>query len=125
MKCGGLTAFVRLIPVLIDENITKEDCYKIVNAAGLLLPEIYNLGYPNANCIGCVKATSPTYWNHVRVQHPEVFDDRAAQSRDIGARLVRVQNKRIFLDELDPSAKGRSMKTMNIDCGIFCEEKEF
>jgi hypothetical protein len=74
-----------LIPVLIDENITKEDCYKIVNAAGLLLPEIYNLGYPNANCIGCVKATSPTYWNHVRVQHPEVFDDRAAQSRDIGA----------------------------------------
>lgn len=30
----------------------------------------------------------------------------------------------IFLDELDPKAKGRPMKNMNFDCGIFCEERE-
>jgi hypothetical protein len=34
-----------------------------------------------------------------------------------------VDNRRVFLDELDPAAKGRSMKSMDIDCGIFCEEK--
>lgn len=93
-------------------------------AAGVVPPRIYLMGYPNANCPGCVKATSPTYWNHVRKMHPDVFARRAEQSRRIGAKLVRVKGKRIFLDELDQEAKGRSMKSMNIDCGIFCEEKQ-
>lgn len=111
-----------LIPVLIDAKISKADCYRIVREAGLTLPRIYSLGYPNANCIGCVKATSPTYWNHVRQQHPEIFAQRAEQSRRLGVRLVRVKNERIFLDELDPTAKGRPMKNMDFECGIFCEE---
>lgn len=92
----------KLLPVLVDERITKAD--------------------PNANCIGCVKATSPTYWNHVRRMHPAVFEDRAKQSREMGVRLVRVNNKRIFLDELDPAHEGAPMKTMQVECGIFCEE---
>lgn len=108
-----------VLPVLIDEKITKDDCYRIIEDAGILLPITYRLGYPNANCIGCVKATSPTYWNHVRKVHPEVFQQRAEQSRQIGARLVRYKNKRIFLDELPPDAKGRKMKSY--ECGIFCD----
>ena len=111
-----------MIPVLIDENLSKNDCFNILLNAGIKLPEVYNLGYPNANCIGCVKATSPTYWNHVRSMNPEVFEERAKQSREIGARLVRVKNKRIFLDELKPTDTGAPMKSMNIECGIFCEE---
>jgi len=111
-----------LLPILIDDKITKEMCYEIISAAGLKLPEIYSLGYPNANCIGCVKATSPTYWNHVRKMHPQHFAERAEQSRRIGAKLVRVKGKRIFLDELSPDAKGRPMKNMDFECGIFCEE---
>jgi hypothetical protein len=87
------------------------------------LPEIYKLGYPNANCIGCVKATSPTYWNHVRKMHQDVFKQRATQSREIGAKLVRYKGKRIFLDELDPRARGKSMKNMDFECGLFCEER--
>jgi len=118
-----LTERSNVLPVLIDAGITKAECYRILLAAGLKLPRVYDMGYPNANCIGCVKATSPTYWNHVRQQHPDVFQDRAEQSRRLGARLVRVDNRRLFLDELDPTAKGRSMKSMDIDCGIFCEEK--
>jgi hypothetical protein len=110
-----------VLPVLIDAKITKQMCYEIISEAGIALPRIYSLGYPNANCIGCVKATSPTYWNHVRQQHPEVFDERAKQSREIGAKLVRVNNNRIFLDELDPEAKGRPMKNMDFECGIFCK----
>lgn len=118
-----LTERSNVLPVLIDQGVTKNDCYAILQDAGLTLPRVYRMGYPNANCIGCVKATSPTYWNHVRQQHPDVFQDRAEQSRRLGARLVRVDNRRVFLDELDPAAKGRSMKSMDIDCGIFCEEK--
>ena len=83
---------------------------------------MYRLGYPNANCIGCVKATSPTYWNLVRRTFPDVFTDRAAQSRRLGARLARLDGQRIFLDELPPDAQGRPLKQMP-ECGLFCEEE--
>jgi hypothetical protein len=112
-----------LLPILIDANITKADCYKILSDAGLRLPRAYILGYPNANCIGCVKATSPTYWNHVRQKNPEVFKERAEQSKRLGARLVRVKNKRIFLSDLCPDAKGKPLKNLDFECGIFCEER--
>lgn len=119
-----LTERSNVLPVLIEANLSKADCFDIIREAGIEVPNIYKLGYPNANCIGCVKATSPTYWNHVRKVHPEVFKDRAAQSRDIGARLVQYKKKRLFLDELPLDARGRDMKSMTIECGIFCEEKE-
>lgn len=117
-----ITERPNVIPVLIDEGLSKADCFKILQDAGLKLPRIYTeFGYPNANCVGCVKATSPTYWNHVRNKHPFEFAERAKQSRRIGARLVKYQGKRIFLDELPADAKGRPMKNMNFECGIFCE----
>lgn len=119
----ALTERDNVLPVLIDEGMTKADCYKFLIEHGLELPRVYKQGYPNANCIGCVKATSPTYWNHVRKIHPEVFEQRAKQSREIGSKLVRVKNERIFLDELSPTAKGRPMKGMDFECGIFCEER--
>jgi len=108
-----------LIPILIDENITKEDCFRILNEAKIKLPEIYSLGYPNANCIGCVKSSSPTYWNLVRKTFPEIYEERAEQSRRIGAKLVMLKGKRIFLDELKPTDKGGKIKSW--DCGIFCD----
>ena len=114
-----------VLPVLIEEKLTKADCFALIKEAGIELPEVYKKGYPNANCIGCVKATSPTYWNHVRLMHPLVFADRAAQSRIIKCRLVRVKGKRIFLDELKVTDKGRPIKNMNFECGIFCEETKW
>ena len=112
-----------VIPILIDERITKANCYEILQSAGITLPRIYSLGYPNANCIGCVKATSATYWSHVKSVHPDVFASRAEQSRRIGARLVRHRGKRMFLDELPDGAIGKPMKSMDIECGLFCEER--
>jgi len=108
-----------VLPVLIDAGITKAKCFDIISAAGIRRPRIYDIGYPNANCIGCVKATSPTYWNLVREKHPDIFAERAKLSREIGCRLTRVKNKRIFLDELLPTDIGRKMKSW--DCGVFCE----
>jgi len=113
-----------VLPVLIDAGITKQSCMDIVSAAGLSLPAVYRRGYPNANCIGCVKATSPTYWNHVRKNDPDVFAQRAEQSRRLGVRLARYKGNRVFLDELPADAQGNAMKTMNIECGIFCEENK-
>jgi hypothetical protein len=119
-----LTERSNVIPVLIDAGLNKDDCAKILTEAGIDLPEAYKLGYPNANCRGCVKATSPTYWNLVRQVDPEVFERRATQSRELGCRLTRYQGKRIFLDELPANAKGRPVKSLVMpECGIFCEER--
>lgn len=107
-----------VIPILIEEGISKDDCYKIIEDAGILLPLSYRQGFPNANCEGCVKASSATYWNHTRRINPEVFEARAEQSRRIGAKLVRWKGERMFLDELPKDAVGRKMKSW--DCGIFC-----
>lgn len=111
-----------VLPVLIDAGLTKQDCINVLLGEGLTLPRIYGLGYPNANCIGCVKVTSPKYWNLVRCMHPGVFAQRAAQSRAIGCKLVEVAKRRIYLDELDPDERrGRPVKSLSVDCGIFCE----
>ena len=116
-----------ILPVLIDLGITKEKCFEIIEEAGIKLPEIYEHGFPNANCIGCVKASGVSYWNLVRKEFPLVFNERAEQSRKIGAKLVRYKGKRIFLDELPLNSKGNKikgyLKKMAVDCGIFCEEK--
>lgn len=116
-----MTERANVIPVLIDARMTKADCGDLVRSAGIDLPAMYDLGYPNANCIGCVKATSPTYWNHVRRTFPEIFAARAAQSRRLGVRLVRVDGERIYLDELHPAATGSPLWTMP-PCSLFCEE---
>lgn len=118
-----LTERSNVMPVLIQMGLTKQDCLDYVASYGLRLPIMYELGFPNANCIGCVKATSPTYWNHVRLHFPAVFADRAIQSRDLGARLVRYNGERIYLDELPVDAVGRPLKSLIMpECGIFCEE---
>jgi len=108
-----------LLPILIDEKLNKNDCFEILIKANIKLPEIYKLGFPNANCIGCVKATSPTYWNLVREKFPEVYKERCIQSREIGTRLVRRKGERIFLDELLTTDKGGKIKSF--ECGIFCD----
>lgn len=108
-----------VLPVLINENITKKECFRLLALAGIRRPAIYEKGFPNANCIGCVKSSSPTYWNLVRRTYPEVFQQRAELSREIGCKLVEVKGKRIFLDELDPNQKGGKIKSW--DCSIFCD----
>lgn len=119
-----LTERDNLLTPLVDLKLTKQDCFREIHAAGIALPAIYLRGYPNANCIGCVKSASPTYWNHVRAKDPEAFEQRARQSRKIGAKLVVIKGKRIFLDELPVDAMGGPLKGMSFECGIFCEEHD-
>lgn len=112
-----------VLPVLIDDRMTRQACADLLVGEGLRLPEAYALGLPNANCLGCVKASSPTYWNHIRKIAPDVFESRARQSERIGARLVRVKGERILLSELHPDARGRPLNVLKMpQCGIHCEE---
>lgn len=113
-----------VLPVLIDAGLTKQACYDELVKDGIRPPIMYELGFPNANCKGCVKATSPTYWNHTRLRFPDVFEARVVTSRELGVRLVEVGKERIFLDELDPNeTRGAPLKSMAIECGVMCGEE--
>jgi hypothetical protein len=103
---------------LIVKRISKGRCLQIIKDAGIELPAMYRLGFANNNCPGCVKATSPWYWDRVRKYFPDVFATRAAISREIGCRLIEYQGERIFLDEL-PSGPFRKRKE-RLSCGPEC-----
>lgn len=103
---------------LYSAKLKKEDCFRILKEANIPLPVMYRLGFNNNNCIGCVKAESPYYWNKIRVLFPEVFERRARQERELGYALVRFRGKAIFLDELDPSLIGN--KKEKISCDFLC-----
>lgn len=121
-----LTERDNILPILIDAKLSKQDCLDYLVAAGIKLPDSYAKGFPNANCTkrGCVKATSPTYWNHMRTVEPAGWAATNEQSRRLNVRLVRYKGTRIFLDELPVEAKGRPLASLKTpDCGVFCEEK--
>jgi hypothetical protein len=87
---------------LIEQGITKAACMALVERWGVALPRSYAMGFPNANCLGtgCVKATSPDYWSLYRFRFPDRFTRTAAYAREIGCRLTRINNVRIFIDEI-------------------------
>lgn len=85
---------------LIDAGLTKAAVLAMVERAGIKLPVMYGLGFQNNNCIPCVKATSPDYWSLVRKEFPEQFGRMAKLSRDLGVRLARIKDERVFIDEI-------------------------
>jgi len=85
---------------LIDRVLTKAACLALIQTAGIEPPRVYAMGFHNANCIPCVKATSPDYWALVRREFPEQFDRAAKLSREIGCRLARINDVRVFIDEI-------------------------
>lgn len=100
---------------LIDLGMTKEDCHGLASKLGLKRPVMYDLSYPNNNCVGCSKG-GKGYWNKIRVDFPEVFAERAKVEREIGHSCI----KGCFLDELKPD-EGRNQVEILEDCGIACE----
>lgn len=107
--------------LLIEHLATKQDCLDALVAAKIALPTMYQLGFDNNNCPGCVKASSPWYWDMVRTNFPEVFKRRCEQSRKLGVRLVEIKHhQRIFLDELPPGPFKKRGKKENLSCGPEC-----
>ena len=100
---------------LIDREFTKDDAHGICRQLGIRRPVMYDMGYNNNNCIGCVKGGAG-YWNKIRVDFPEVFQTRAKMERDIGHSIL----KDCFLDEL-PLGKGRMSEEVMDECSILCQ----
>jgi hypothetical protein len=105
---------------LIDRGLTHSDCLAMIERAGIELPTMYKLGYKHNNCIGCCKSTGQGYWNKIRADFPEQFERMAEVSRRLGARMIRINDERRFLDEIEPGA-GNYQDEPEIQCGIFCE----
>lgn len=104
---------------LIDAGLTKSDCKAILEKAGIKQHAMYELGYANANCIGCVKG-GMGYWNRIRVDFPDVFARMAKLERSIGASVLKKNGRKLYLDELDPKA-GRFAEDQPSDCGPLCQ----
>ncbi len=100
---------------LIKKHISKMEAHTILSASGIKRPAMYELGYYNNNCIGCVKGKFG-YWNKIRIDFPDVFKARAEMERLVGATCI----NGVFLDELEPD-RGRKQKPICDDCGILCE----
>lgn len=109
--------FEHIFP-LIENKISKENVHGIVASWGIKRPVMYDLGYPNNNCVGCVKG-GKGYWNKIRVDFPQVFKERAELERVVGASCI----KGCYLDELEHN-KGHKQKVVLPDCGHFCETVE-
>lgn len=99
---------------LIDKGLSKNECHALLHDLGIERPVMYDLGYPNNNCIGCVKG-GMGYWNKIRKDFPDVFAKRAKLERDLGSSCI----NGIFLDELDPN-RGRMEQEIFPECGIMC-----
>ena len=89
-----------MVSPLIERGINKAGCLAIVESYQIRLPRVYAIGFHNANCIPCVKATSPEYWSLVRQEFPAEFARAAKLSREIGCRLARLKGERVFIDEI-------------------------
>lgn len=101
---------------LIEFKLSKLDVHGFFEKKfGFPRPKMYDMGYKNNNCIGCVKG-GMGYWNKIRMDFPEVFESMAKLEREVGASCI----KGVFLDELDP-LRGRNETEIIPECGISCE----
>ena len=107
---------------LIERYLNKMDCHGMSRQLGVRRPIMYDMGYQNNNCIGCVKG-GMGYWNKIRVDFPEVFEKRAKREREIGhsclKETINGKSVPVYLDELDPE-RGRIEDEIMDDCSIAC-----
>ena len=104
---------------LIDRQLTKEEAHGICEQLGVKRPIMYDLGYNNNNCVGCVKG-GIGYWNKIRVDFPEVFEARAKLERKVGNTILKeADGTPIYLDEL-AADRGRMSEEISTECNIFC-----
>lgn len=109
---------VTLKTPLIERSLTKDDCLAIIDRAGIDMPAMYQLGYRNNNCVGCVKG-GMGYWNKLRIDFPEVFDRMSNLERTLGNTVLRDDKGPVWLDELD-SSRGNMDKEPNFECSLTC-----
>lgn len=124
-------AGARLIVPLIEEGITKDDCFEIVRSAGLTLPVTYAQGFDNANCRGCPRG-GIAYWLHTDRHYPEAYEATAKLQDVLGPSSYFLSDRRggkrvrISLRDLRniDEPRWRTMKVEAVSCGGLCELSE-
>jgi hypothetical protein len=102
---------VKISTPLIDYNLSKKDCIYIFESFDIQMPRMYELGYKNNNCIGCVKG-GKGYWKKIRIDFPAYFQKMAALERSIKATCI----KGFYLDQLDKQPELFEAP----ECSLFC-----
>jgi len=100
---------------LITAKINKKEAHGYLAKAGIKRPAMYYEGYPNNNCLGCIRGKLG-YWNKIRIEYPAIFASRAKMERVIGYSIM----PGVYLDELSPE-RGRKLKPIVAECGAACE----
>ena len=104
---------------LIARGLTKAACLELLRKAGIQPPRVYAMGFPNANCIPCVKATSPNYWALVRKEFPQKFERMVTLSRTLNVKLTRIHGKRCYIDEIP--ADWPVTEPLAPECDMLCQ----
>lgn len=105
---------------IIEKRLSKQEVHGLFELKfDFPRPVMYEMGYPNNNCIGCVKG-GMGYWNRIRKDFPEVFKARAELERKVGMTMLKDRNGVIYLDELDPD-RGNINTEIFPDCTIQCQ----
>lgn len=117
-----------VIAPLIEEGLTKEDCFQVVADAGIVLPTPYLQGFHNSNCLECPKG-GLGYWKHVDLHYPENYE-KVAQLQDVlgpgswflsdrrGGKRVRLSLRMLrAIDE----PRWRIQSEPPVQCGGLCE----
>ena len=118
-----------ILAPLIENHLSKPDCLAMLERAGIEIPEMYKLGFHNANCIGCPKG-GKGYWNHIRKIFPDTFQKMSDLEQEIGETAFLFYDnkteKRTSLKDLLPDA-GRHDDEPDISCSFYCQiaEKAF
>ena len=117
-----------VIAPLIEHGITKEDCFRRITAAGLVLPRPYLQGFHNSNCLRCPKG-GLGYWKHIDHHYPDSYEE-VAKLQDMlgpgswflsdrrGGKRVRISLRR--LREID-EPRWRIQDELPVECGGLCE----
>lgn len=104
---------------LIEMGLSKREVHGLFERTfDFPRPKMYELGYPNNNCVGCVKGGFG-YWNRIRKDFPEVFESRAKIERRLCNTILKDKNGPVYLDELAPN-RGNMNTEIFPECGIMC-----
>lgn len=95
---------------LIDQQVSKADCYALVERAGIKLPEPYLLGFDNNNCIPWPSRSWSPKSGEVRRGPSRYRPPRRATSRRPNTRRFRASR---------PIAS-RACRSSNPPCGLRC-----
>lgn len=116
------------IAPLITAGLGKDDCKAMVLRAGIRLPAMYELGYENANCRGCVKG-GEGYWRAIREDFTEEFEEICQVQDELGpgSWFLRYRSgphigERFPLRDLPPGHIRRNEALPA--CSFFCEIAE-